>query len=252
MEGGGIEKFSMHLRQIWQGAGAGLGSGAMRIAIYGAGGFARELSGFAHRLLDRQNEARTEAIVFVSDVSHEIGAVVDGVRVISFDDLTRPSNRDREIVIAISDHRARREIAARCQANDLTIRPVFSAPTHVCYLDRRNIGEGAIFSDFTIVTAPGVKIGRHFHCNIYSYVAHDCVIGDFVTLAPKVCCNGNVIIEDDAYIGTGAVIKQGSKKTPIVIGKGALVGMGAVVTKNVPPESVVVGNPAKPLVRGPS
>ena len=73
------------------------------------------------------------------------------------------------------------------------------------------------------------------------------MIGDYVTFAPSVRCNGNIVIEDHAYIGTGAVIKQGTPEKPLVIGKGAVVGMGAVVTKDVPPGVTVVGNPAKPF-----
>ena len=96
-----------------------------------------------------------------------------------------------------------------------------------------------------MVTA-SARIGLQFQCNIYSYVAHDCVIGDFVTFAPSVCCNGNVHVQDFAYIGTGAVLKQGTADKPLVIGAGAIVGMGAVVTKDVEPGAVVVGNPAKP------
>ncbi len=42
------------------------------------------------------------------------------------------------------------------------------------------------------------------------------------------------ILNDHAYIGTGAVIKQGTPDKPLMIGKGAVVGMGAVVTKSVP------------------
>ena len=34
-------------------------------------------------------------------------------------------------------------------------------------------------------------------------------------------CNGNVIIEDDVYVGTGSIIKQGKPGRPLVIGKGA-------------------------------
>ena len=101
-------------------------------------------------------------------------------------------------------------------------------------------------SPFTIVS-PNASIGRYFHCNYHSYVAHDCVIGDFVTFAPAVRCNGGVVIEDHAYIGTGAVIKQATPGRPVVIGRGAIVGMGAVVTKSVPAGVTVVGNPARPL-----
>jgi acetyltransferase-like isoleucine patch superfamily enzyme len=94
-----------------------------------------------------------------------------------------------------------------------------------------------------------IRIGLCFHANLYSYVEHDCVIGDFVTFAPGVKCNGNVVIEDHAYIGAGAILKQGKHGEPLVIGRGAVVGMGAVVTKSVEPGEIVVGNPAKPMER---
>ncbi len=77
------------------------------------------------------------------------------------------------------------------------------------------------------------------------YVEHDCVIGEFVTFAPGAKVNGNVTIGDHAYIGSNAVIRQG-----LTIGAGATIGMGAVVTKDVPPGVTVIGNPAKPLIKG--
>ena len=63
-------------------------------------------------------------------------------------------------------------------------------------------------------------------------------------------CNGNVVIADHAYIGAGAVIKQGRPGQPLVIGHHAVVGMGAVVTRDVPPETTVIGNPARPMQKG--
>ncbi len=73
------------------------------------------------------------------------------------------------------------------------------------------------------------------------------MVGDFVTFAPGVHCNGNVVIEDHAYIGTGAILKQGQPGKPLVIGRGAVVGMGAVVTKSVAAGATVVGNPARAM-----
>jgi len=62
-----------------------------------------------------------------------------------------------------------------------------------------------------------------------------------------VVCAGNVVVEDGAYIGGGALIRQGQPDAPLIIGAGAVVGMGAVITKNVAPATVVVGNPAREL-----
>jgi sugar O-acyltransferase (sialic acid O-acetyltransferase NeuD family) len=116
--------------------------------------------------------------------------------------------------------------------------------TNAVLMDEVELDVGAIICPFVTITS-NVRIGRHFHANLYSYVAHDCVIGDFVTFAPNVHCNGNVHVGDHAYIGTGAVLRQGRRDQPLVIGAGATVGMGAVVTKDVPPGMTVVGNPAR-------
>lgn len=51
-----------------------------------------------------------------------------------------------------------------------------------------------------------------------------------------------VRIEDDVWIGSGAVILPG-----VTIGRGSVVGAGAVVTANVPPDVVVGGTPARVL-----
>lgn len=75
------------------------------------------------------------------------------------------------------------------------------------------------------------------------YVAHDCRLGDGVTLASSVLLAGHVRIGDGANLGLGTSVHQRR-----YIGRGAMVGMGSVVTHDVPPWSKAFGNPAR--VRG--
>jgi len=49
-----------------------------------------------------------------------------------------------------------------------------------------------------------------------------------------------IVIEDDVWIGYGAIITDG-----VTIGKGSVIGAGSVVTKNIPAYSMAVGSPAK-------
>jgi sugar O-acyltransferase (sialic acid O-acetyltransferase NeuD family) len=151
----------------------------------------------------------------------------------------------RYINVAIANSAVRQQLVQRCVADGVQFFEARAA--NVVQLDDVQLGEGAILCSFVTLTS-NIRVGQHFHANIYSYVEHDCVVGDFVTFAPGVMCNGNVHIEDHAYIGAGAVIKQGQPGMPLVIGRGAVVGTGAVVTKSVPPGSTVVGNPARLMI----
>ncbi len=51
---------------------------------------------------------------------------------------------------------------------------------------------------------------------------------------------GNIVVDDDVWIGYGALIMSG-----VHIGQGAAIAAGAVVTKDVPPYAIVGGVPAK-------
>lgn len=207
--------------------------------VFGASGFGREVMPLARSM----KKLKGSEFVFVDDKPP--AAEINGHKVLSYTDFIGAS-ADKEIVVAIADAGIRRKVEERFISDGIKISNV--AANNAIQMDQVAMGAGAIICPFVTLTS-NIEIGRSFHANIYSYVAHDCVIGDYVTFAPSVKCNGNVKIESYAYIGTGAIIKQGKPGKPIVIGEGAVVGMGAVVTKSVPAGAVVVGNPAKPLGR---
>lgn len=212
-------------------------------AVFGASGCGRGVMPLAREQLLIEGIS-ADRLVFVDDKPN--AAVVNGHRVLTYREYLEMPASERHVVLAIANSEIRERLVERCTADGLLTWSVMAK--NVVKMDEVQVSEGAILCPFVTLTS-NIVIGRHFHANIYSYVEHDCVIGDFVTFAPAVKCNGNIVIEDHAYIGAGAIIKQGKPGKPLVIGRGAVVGMGAVVTKDVAAGTTVIGNPAKQLVK---
>lgn len=211
------------------------------IGIYGASGFGKEVMPLVRQHYSQLNQ---DHIVFIDDGSRL--EQLDGYKVLSYQQFMQHPATQKAVTIAIADSQVREKLNAKLVQDNIEIINVIA--NNSLQYDNITMGKGSIICGFVHLTS-NIKIGKGFHANIYSYIAHDCVIGDFVTFAPRVSCNGNVHIEDHAYIGTGAVLRQGTPDKPLIIGKGAIVGMGAVVTKDVPAGVTVVGNPARPLIK---
>jgi sugar O-acyltransferase (sialic acid O-acetyltransferase NeuD family) len=207
--------------------------GVMRYVIFGCGGFGREIAPLAAA------QPGCSIVVFADDAPDRPTSV-NGLPVIGFEEID-PADK---VVIAVGDGKVRQTIEARCLRAGLFVTGLSASTTR--NLADNQIGGAAVLCDNVTITS-NVTIGQNFQANIYSYIAHDCVIGDYVTFAPRVSCNGAVQIGDFAYIGTGAIFAQGAPFKPLTVGEGAIVGMGAVVTKSVPPYTVVVGNPARAI-----
>lgn len=215
----------------------------VKFGLFGAGGFAREVMPFLKDSVAKTLSITMNSIdVYFVETWQPKESIVNGYAVISLDEFIQINGR-KYFNIAVGSGTARESIVTKVGVN---AEPLALFAPQAIMLDCNTIGVGAVFCPNTMVTSNS-QIGKFFQCNIYAYVAHDCIIGDFVTFAPGVRCNGRVHIDDYAYIGTNAIIREGSSVKPLHIGKGAVVGMGAVVTKDVPAGATVVGNPARVL-----
>lgn len=206
---------------------------SMLIGVYGASGCGRGIMPLVRA------QYPSSKLMFIDDGM--ASGQVNNYDILTWPEFVNCHRYEKAVSIAIAASDIRQTIAENCAAELIPLIEVRA--DSVIQMDQVTIGNGACLSPFVTLTS-NTRIGRCFHANLYSYVEHDCIIGDFVTLAPGAKVNGNVTIGDHAYIGSGAIIRQG-----ITIGAGAVVGMGAIVIRDVLPGATVVGNPAKPLVK---
>ena len=207
--------------------------------IYGVGGFAREILPMIRDELKNKNGIK---IYFVVDEQYMTDRkTLNEVEIVSFNQFNEFKDVQKYLAVGFSNTMRRIEVFEYCQKNNIKLLNIKAS--NVVILENVKIGEGSILCPFVTLTSD-ITIGKSFQANIYSYVAHDCVIGDYVTFAPAVKCNGNVHIGDNVYIGAGAIIHPGKTGKPLKIGKNAVIAAGSVVTKNVPEGMTVFGNPA--------
>jgi sugar O-acyltransferase (sialic acid O-acetyltransferase NeuD family) len=139
-----------------------------------------------------------------------------------------------QMVIAIGDNAVRKRVAEKAwHAFANVIHPSAMLSPHT------TIGRGNMVLHGAIIQAES-KIGNHIIINTGAQVDHDCIVEDFVHLAPGVILCGNVYIGEGSFIGAGTTIIPGKK-----VGAWSIVGAGSVVIDNIPDYVVAVGNPAR-------
>lgn len=215
--------------------------GRMKIAIVGAGGFAREVA-WLIRDINAINPTYDFMGYLVSDLSH-LGETDSKDQVLGdFQWLKSHPQGIDGLVFGIGNPQAKLRLSEMIQ----TEFPSYSWPSLVhpsVQYDR----ESAVFEEGVVLCAGSVAtvnitFRRFSMINLMCTIGHESVIGACTVLNPTVNISGGVRIGSGVLVGTGAQVLQ-----YIEVGDNATVGAGAVVNKAVGPGQTVVGIPAKPL-----
>lgn len=208
---------------------------SQELLIYGTGGFAREVAWLAQTSVERFS------IVGYIDDDVNAPPALGGVQVQSLDAAARRAP-GAGFVAAVGKPATRRRLVESAIRAGLV--PVVLTHQSVERSSSVVIGDGSVICAGSILTVD-IVLGSYVQINLDCTIGHDCVLEEYATLAPGVHMSGNVRLEMEAYVGTGACIINGTAGNPIVIGRQAIIGAGAVVTKSVPPGVTVVGIPAR-------
>ena len=205
------------------------------IAIYGAGGFGREVVCLIN--LINEKEPTWNLIGFFDDGKekgsrNEYGAVLGGL-----DDLNA-YDKPLAIAIAIGNPTYIKKVA------EGTINPNISFPNIIAptttFLDEKNItfGKGNIICSHCLFSC-NIKIGDFNIFNGYITVGHDTVIGNYNSIMPAVRISGEVKIGESNFMGVSSVILQ-----QIKIGNNTTIGANSLIIKKTKDGNTYIGNPA--------
>jgi sugar O-acyltransferase (sialic acid O-acetyltransferase NeuD family) len=208
-----------------------------KIAVYGAGGFGREVK----MLIDQINAAsKTYEFVGYFDDGTEKGTMVNGYPVLGGWEELNLYSEPLCIAYAIGSPATKKKIIDKI-SNPNVSTPTLIHPNVLIGADDVTIGEGCIICAGCIITI-NIRIGKFVILNLACTVGHDTVIEDYASFMPGVNISGEVNIREGVYVGTGAkIINQ------LDIGRFTIVGAGAVVSKTLPDECTAVGIPAKAI-----
>ena len=207
------------------------------IAIFGAGGFGREVLAL---IKDINLITPIWNIVGFFDDGYEEGKVFNGFPNLGGIEQLNQWKTPLSVAVAIGSPAIRRQIVEKI-ANPLVDYPSMIHPSAwIGDQEYVEIGKGCILCAGVMITT-NVRIRDFVILNLQCTVGHDAVIEDYAALMPSVNVSGEVTIGPGVYVGTGAQISN-----QVSIGEDTVVGAGAVVVKNLPANCMAVGVPARP------
>lgn len=145
--------------------------------------------------------------------------------------------QDADFFVAIGNGAVRRKVQMMLEENGASIATLIH-PNAAIAQDVR-IGKGTAVMAGAVIN-PGATVGSGNIINTCASVDHDCRVGDYIHIAVGARICGMVCLEDDSWIGAGAVVIQG-----LSICGGCMIGAGAVVVKSITEKGTYLGVPAR-------
>ncbi len=207
------------------------------IAIYGAGGFGREIACLIKRI---NEQAATWNFIGFFDDGKEIGAEVSHFgRVLGGMEQLNDWSQKISIVIAIGSPNAIKAISQKI-VNPLVDFPNLIHPNFFMSDDATfSIGKGNIIQGRCVVSCD-VTIGDFNVFNGSVVLGHDVKIGSYNVLMPAVRVSGEVTIGECNFLGIASIVLQ-----QLRIGNNVRLGAGSVLMTKPKDGGLYMGNPAK-------
>ncbi len=149
------------------------------------------------------------------------------------------SGRADDVFVGIGDNAARCRLVAQLRQQVPGVRFATAVHPSAVIGARTTIGEGTVVMAGVVVNND-CRIGEQVVLYTSCSVDHDNVVGDCASLAPNAATGGNVTLGQRVAVGLGASVIH-----RLFLGDDVVVGAGAVVLEHVPPNQLVVGNPAR-------
>ena len=204
----------------------------MEIAIYGAGGFGREVNLIVQQLIKKGYPYHFLGFFDDSNKSSEIGASYLG-NIDKINEWKKPIS----IALGVGDGKIRKKLLEKIN-NPLVEFPSLVSPFAI-FNDDITMGEGSIICAGANFTT-NVSIGDFVVVNLNVTIGHDCRLKNFCSVMPGANLAGDVLLEEGSLVGSGASILNG-----IEVATNATLGAGGVLTKNLGTNKTAMGVPAK-------
>jgi sugar O-acyltransferase (sialic acid O-acetyltransferase NeuD family) len=205
-----------------------------KLAIFGAGGHAREAALIAERM-----GVPSEGIVFVVEEAYLHETAINGIAVRT---LESGHCDGWPFVAAVGDPKLRERAVALCVSRGMSA-ATLRDPDVIVHRTVA-IGAGCIIASGVILTV-NITLGPHVHLNSGASLSHDCQVGAYSIISPGAHIAGHIHIGSRVFIGIGASIVNGRADTPLVIGNDVLVAAGACVIGGVAEGARVMGVPGR-------